>query len=155
VEVVVKGRHYEVSDRFRAHVEEKLSRLEKYDQRIIRVDVEVCKEPNPRLAEQAVRVEITIRSRGPVLRAEAAAEDAMEAVANCTPASAAAVELLPRLESQIARRGACAHPDGAVGLAASARRVFAKEIELHLAGRCSATDRRPLLPIPAGPRNWR
>ena len=80
MEVVVKGRHYEVSDRFRAHVEEKLSRLEKYDQRIIRVDVEVCKEPNPRLAEQSVRVEITIRSRGPVIRAEAAAEDKMSAL---------------------------------------------------------------------------
>jgi ribosomal subunit interface protein len=80
VEIVVKGRHYEVSERFRAHVEEKLSRLEKYDHRIIRVDVEVCKEPNPRLAEQSVRVEITIRSRGPVIRAEAAAEDKMAAL---------------------------------------------------------------------------
>jgi ribosomal subunit interface protein len=80
VDVVVKGRHYEVSDRFRAHVEEKLSKLEKYDQRIIRVDVEVSKEPNPRLADQSIRVEITIRSRGPVIRAEAAAEDLMTAL---------------------------------------------------------------------------
>lgn len=80
MEIVVKGRHYEVSDRFRAHVEEKLSRLEKYDQRIIRVDVEVCKEPNPRLADQSVRVEITIRSSGPLIRAEAAAEDKMSAL---------------------------------------------------------------------------
>ncbi len=80
MEVVVTGRHYEVSDRFRAHVEEKVSRLEKYDQRIIRVDVEVCKESNPRLADQSVRVEITIRSRGPVIRAEAAAEDKMIAL---------------------------------------------------------------------------
>jgi ribosomal subunit interface protein len=80
VEVVVKGRHYEVSDRFREHVEEKLARLEKYDQRIIRVDVEVGKEPNPRLSDQSVRVEITIRSRGPVIRAEAAAEDKMTAL---------------------------------------------------------------------------
>jgi len=80
VEVVVKGRHYEVSDRFRAHVEEKLAKLEKYNQRIIRVDVEVSKEPNPRLADQSVRVEITIRSRGPVIRAEAAAEDIMTAL---------------------------------------------------------------------------
>ncbi len=80
MEIVVKGRHCEVSERFRAHVEDKLSRLEKYDHRIIRVDVEVCKEPNPRLAEQSVRVEITIRSRGPVIRAEAAAEDKMAAL---------------------------------------------------------------------------
>ena len=80
MEVVVKGRHCEVSDRFRSHVEDKLTRLEKYDQRIIRVDVEVSQEANPRLADQQVRVEITIRSRGPVIRAEAAAEDKMSAL---------------------------------------------------------------------------
>jgi len=80
VEVVVKGRHCEISDRFRSHVEEKLARLEKYDQRVIRVDVEVSKEANPRLSDQQVRVEITIRSKGPVIRAEAAAEDKMSAL---------------------------------------------------------------------------
>ena len=80
MEVVVKGRHCEISDRFRSHVEEKLTRLEKYDQRVIRVDVEVSKEANPRLADQQVRVEITIRSKGPVIRAEAAAEDKMSAL---------------------------------------------------------------------------
>ncbi len=80
MEVVVKGRHCEVSERFRSHVEEKLERLEKYDQRVIRVDVEVSKEPNPRLSDQSVRVEITIRSKGPVIRAEAAAEDKMSAL---------------------------------------------------------------------------
>ena len=56
------------------------TRLEKYDQRVIRVDVEVSKEANPRLSGQQVRVEITIRSKGPVIRAEAAAEDKMSAL---------------------------------------------------------------------------
>jgi ribosomal subunit interface protein len=80
VEIVVKGRHCEISDRFREHVEDKLARLEKYDHRVIRVDVEVSKEANPRLADHLVRVEITIRSKGPVVRAEAAAEDKMSAL---------------------------------------------------------------------------
>jgi ribosomal subunit interface protein len=80
VEIVVKGRHCEVSDRFREHIEEKLARLEKYNQRIIRVDVEVSQENNPRLSHQSVRVEITIRSKGPVIRAEAAAEDKLSAL---------------------------------------------------------------------------
>jgi ribosomal subunit interface protein len=62
VDIVVKGRHCEVSDRFRAHVEDKLVRLEKYNQRIIRVDVEVSQETNPRLSSEAVRIQITIRS---------------------------------------------------------------------------------------------
>ena len=35
MEVVVTGRRCELSDRFRSHVEEKLSRLEKHDHRII------------------------------------------------------------------------------------------------------------------------
>ena len=62
MEVVVNGRHCEVSDRFRAHVEEKLLRLEKHDHRIIRVQVEVEQERNPRQHDRSVRVELTAPS---------------------------------------------------------------------------------------------
>jgi ribosomal subunit interface protein len=75
VDIVVKGRHTEVSERFRRHAEEKLSKAEKLSAKIIRIDVEVSKEHNPRLSEICDRVELTIRSRGPVIRAEAAADD--------------------------------------------------------------------------------
>lgn len=80
MEVVVKSRHCEVSDRFRSHVTEKLSRLEKHDHHIVRVDVEVEQERNPRQHDRAVRVELTAVSRGPVIRAEAAAVDKMAAL---------------------------------------------------------------------------
>ena len=80
MDVVVTGRHCELSDRFRGHVTEKLSRLEKHDHRIIRVQVEVEQERNPRQADRAVRVELTAFSKGPVIRAEAAAEDKMSAL---------------------------------------------------------------------------
>jgi ribosomal subunit interface protein len=80
VDIVLKSRHCEVSDRFRSHVEEKLARLEKHDHRVIRVEVEVDKEKNPRLQDRAVRVELTAFSKGPVVRAEAAAEDKMAAL---------------------------------------------------------------------------
>ncbi len=80
MEVVVTGRHIEVSDRFRSHVSEKLSKLEKHDHRIIRVNVEVEQERNPRQADRAVRVQLTALSRGPVIRAEAAAADKMAAL---------------------------------------------------------------------------
>ena len=80
MEVVVTGRHCELSDRFRNHVTEKLSRLEKHDHRIIRVQVEVENERNPRQADRAVRLELTAFSKGPVIRAEAAAEDKMGAL---------------------------------------------------------------------------
>ena len=80
MEIVVRSRHCDVSDRFRSHVEEKLARLEKHDHRVMRVEVEVNRERNPRLADRAVRVQLTAFSKGPVIRAEAAAEDKMAAL---------------------------------------------------------------------------
>jgi ribosomal subunit interface protein len=80
MDVVVTSRNLEVSERFREHVEDKLGRLEKHDHRIIRVEVEVEKERNPRLQERAVKVELTAFSKGPVIRAEAAADDKMAAL---------------------------------------------------------------------------
>ncbi|TDC93266.1 ribosome-associated translation inhibitor RaiA [Actinomadura sp. 7K507] len=73
--ITVRGRHTEVNDRFRRHVDNKMAKIERLDQKVIRVDVEVSEEHNPRLADQRERVELTIRSRGPVIRAEAAADD--------------------------------------------------------------------------------
>jgi ribosomal subunit interface protein len=61
-------------------VEEKLSRLEKHDHRIIRVNVEVECERNPRQSDRAVRVQLTALSKGPVIRAEACAADKMAAL---------------------------------------------------------------------------
>jgi ribosomal subunit interface protein len=73
--IVVKSRHVEVSERFRSTAHEKLARVERLDPGLQRVDVEVSKELNPRLADRAFRVELTCRGRGPVIRAEANAED--------------------------------------------------------------------------------
>lgn len=80
MDVVVSSRHIEVSDRFRQHAEEKLSKLEKHDHRIIRVDVMVSVDKNGRHPERSVRVELTARSKGPIVRAEAFAEDKMAAL---------------------------------------------------------------------------
>jgi ribosome-associated translation inhibitor RaiA len=46
----------------------------------MRVEVQVSEERNPRLAAQSHRVELTLRSKGPTIRAEAAAEDKMAAL---------------------------------------------------------------------------
>lgn len=77
VDIVVKGRKTEVPERFRKHVAEKLKleKIQKLDGKVISLDVEVSKEPNPRQADRCDRVEITLRSRGPVIRAEASAND--------------------------------------------------------------------------------
>jgi ribosomal subunit interface protein len=75
VNIVFKGRHTDVLDRFRKHATAKLSKIGKLDSRAIRIDVEVSAERNPRQSGRRERVELTISSRGPAIRAEAAAED--------------------------------------------------------------------------------
>ena len=80
MEIVVRGRHIDISDRFREHVSTKLAKIERYDGKCHRVDVEVSQESNPRLADQAVRVEITCHGKGPVIRAEAAADEKFAAL---------------------------------------------------------------------------
>jgi ribosomal subunit interface protein len=80
MDVVVTGRHCEISERFREHAADKLTKLEKHDHRIMRVQVEVDCEPNPRQHDHAVHVELTAYSKGPVIRAEAAAADKMGAL---------------------------------------------------------------------------
>src|SRR5208283_214228 len=62
-------------ERFREHAVSKLVKIEKLDPKATRVDVEVSKEPNPRQSGRRERVELTILSRGPVIRAEACADD--------------------------------------------------------------------------------
>jgi ribosomal subunit interface protein len=80
MDVVVKSRHCEVTDRFRDHVQEKLARLEKHDHRIIRVEVEVELEKNAKVSDQAVSVQLTAISKGPVIRAEAKAAEKLAAL---------------------------------------------------------------------------
>lgn len=75
MDVTVRGRNVEVPDHFRQHVTEKIERVERYDHRIIRVDVELYHEPNPRQAASCQRVEVTCATRGPVVRGEACASD--------------------------------------------------------------------------------
>jgi len=80
MDIVVRGRNVEVPDHYRQHVADKLARIERYDNRIIRADVELYHEKNPRQSEICQRVEITCRVKGPVVRAEACAADFYKAL---------------------------------------------------------------------------
>jgi ribosomal subunit interface protein len=64
-----------VPERFRRHVSDKLAKLERFARKVIRIDVEVSKETNPRRSDESHRIELTVHSKGPVVRAEAAADD--------------------------------------------------------------------------------
>jgi ribosomal subunit interface protein len=75
MDIVVKGRNVEIPEHYRALVGEKLARLERYDKKVIRYDVELFHEPNRRQSKNCQRVEITGKGKGPAVRAEACAGD--------------------------------------------------------------------------------
>jgi ribosomal subunit interface protein len=80
MQLVVRGRNVVVPDHYRVHVAEKLAKLERYDHKIIRADVELYHERNPRQTGNCQHIEITCRTRGPVVRGEACAEDFYKAL---------------------------------------------------------------------------
>jgi ribosomal subunit interface protein len=80
MEIVVRGRNVVVPDHYRQHVAEKLAKLERYDHKIIRTDVELQHEKNPRQNGSCQHVEITCRTRGPVVRSEGCADDFYKAL---------------------------------------------------------------------------
>ena len=80
MEIVVRGRNVVIPDHYRQHVADKLAKLERYDGKIIRADVELHHEKNPRQNGSCQHVEITCRTRGPVVRSEACAEDFYKAL---------------------------------------------------------------------------
>ncbi len=98
MDIVVKGKNVEVPDHYRVHVSDKLNKVERYDHKIIRLDVELFHERNRRQADHCQRVEITCVSRGPAVRAEAGAKDFYSAL------DAAAAKLDARLRKAADRR---------------------------------------------------
>lgn len=75
MDVTVTGRHCQVSDEFRTHVLDRITRIDKLSEKVIRVEVQVSATGTRRQPDEALRVEITLRSKGPVIRAEASASD--------------------------------------------------------------------------------
>jgi ribosomal subunit interface protein len=75
MDIIFRSRRTSIPERFRQHTVEKLAKIEKLDQKAISIDVEVTTERNPRQTPRRERVELTIFSRGPVIRAEAEAGD--------------------------------------------------------------------------------
>ena len=98
MDIVVKGRNVEVPDHYREHVAQKLAPSERLDSRVIRFDVELAHEKNPRQSDRCQRVEITCYSKGPIIRAEACAADFYAAL------DAAVLKLEARLRKAHDRR---------------------------------------------------
>jgi ribosomal subunit interface protein len=75
MDVVISGRHQNVSDHFRTHVAERMAKVEQLAPRALRTEVLVSHEPNRSKTKASERVEITCHIRGPVVRAEATHDD--------------------------------------------------------------------------------
>ncbi|WP_331714936.1 ribosome hibernation-promoting factor, HPF/YfiA family [Auraticoccus cholistanensis] len=70
----MSGRHCSLTEDFRSHVQERITRIERLRERVIRVEVEVSADKAHR-PEQDTCVQITLISKGPAVRAEACAHD--------------------------------------------------------------------------------
>jgi NADH:ubiquinone oxidoreductase subunit F (NADH-binding) len=77
---------------------------------------------------------------GPCINGLPRIADTFNALAggNARPQLAAELE---RLSHLVNGRGACKHPDGTVRLVRSSLSMFAREVDAHMAGRCTARTR--------------
>lgn len=79
MDIVVSGRHCTISDEVRQQVTERLASVEKLRDRVIRIEVEFTNEESKGSHDDDMLCEITLLSKGPVVRAEAHAQDKMVA----------------------------------------------------------------------------
>ncbi len=77
MDVTITGRKIQITDTFREQVAKRMSELDSRVDKVIRAEVQAQAEP--RGSSEAVRVEITMIGKGPVVRAEAIADDKSQA----------------------------------------------------------------------------
>jgi ribosome hibernation promoting factor len=90
MQVTVKGKNTAVPEKVRARAEHKLAKLERFDDRILAMEVEFTEERNPRVADPH-RVEVTLTTKSGLVRAHA----------NATDPAAAVDQVVDRLERQV------------------------------------------------------
>ena len=79
MQVIVQGRNFQVSDRLHEYVEDKVNRLDRYLSTITEARVELATE-NTRSAEDRQVAQLTIRSKGILLRSEERSGDMFTSV---------------------------------------------------------------------------
>ena len=80
MEIVVTGRHTQITEKFRDVVESKLNRVTAIAPDAQRAQIVLTHEGNPRQADNAKRVEITVMAGKTVVRAEASSTDEFSAL---------------------------------------------------------------------------
>lgn len=134
MDIVVTGRQVAVVDRFRNHVEDKLSKTASLAPRTQRIEVTVSHEPNRRQAKAAERVEITCYAKGPVIRAEASADDKYAAL------DLAMDKLLERLRRRNDRRRVSRGHRTPESVAQATARFDAAHLEQELGSSAADTE---------------
>lgn len=76
MDVTIRGRNIEVTDRLRAAAEEKMGRISRHHDGWEQAEVKFFEEPNPRISDREV-CEATLRGHGRIIRAKAASSDAL------------------------------------------------------------------------------
>ncbi len=90
MQLTVKGKNTTVPEKVRTRAERKLAKLQRFDSRILAMDVEFSEERNPRVADPH-RVEVTLTTKSGLLRAHA----------NAVDPAAAVDQVVDRLERQV------------------------------------------------------
>jgi ribosomal subunit interface protein len=75
MDVTITGRGAGITDRFRDHVEEKAAKVEQLAERALVLEVRLCRHDETHGTAGDDRVELTLIGPGPVIRAEAGAND--------------------------------------------------------------------------------
>jgi putative sigma-54 modulation protein len=90
MQVTVKGKNTTVPEKVRTRAQHKLAKLQRFDDRILAMEVEFSEERNPRVADPH-RVEVTLTTKSGLVRAHA----------NATDPAAAVDQVVDRLERQV------------------------------------------------------
>ncbi|HNV11514.1 MAG TPA: ribosome-associated translation inhibitor RaiA [Propionibacteriaceae bacterium] len=75
METIVTGRHCTISDALKDQIIERIESVEKINERVIRVEVELTATEAKGSPEGAIEAQITLRGKGPVVRATATGDD--------------------------------------------------------------------------------
>jgi ribosome hibernation promoting factor len=79
MQIDIKGRNVPVSDEIREHAERRLAKISRQVSEFAQLEIEIFKEPNPRVAECHV-AEATLYLKGVTLRARDASPDMLHSL---------------------------------------------------------------------------
>lgn len=79
MQLIVKGKNIDITDSLRGYAEDKIGKLERYLDKIIKIEIELTVEKNPKINNSQC-VEVTIFTNGPVLRAKESSTDMYQAI---------------------------------------------------------------------------